>query len=52
MNNTDFISLQQIAEEAFRAGYKERELDTREDDPITNSIIERKFSTWWDQNYD
>jgi len=32
--------------EAFAAGYKARELDVREDDRITDRIIDRKFKTF------
>jgi len=36
---------------AFEAGYKEREVDVREDNNLTERIIEREFEKWYKLNY-
>lgn len=37
----------ELAKKAFAAGYKQRELDIREDSAIVDAIIEREFDKWW-----
>jgi len=42
------MNKKELAKKAFERGYKERELKVREDDRVTQKLIDRKFKHFWE----